>query len=349
MSNSLKSLAVAAFLLLPFTAVMGQGSIDWNATISETYFWDDAGTPRLMTNRHIIIEIQGANNAEQRLIGMSVPWHFYGTGDVNAITWIDVGGETAEPSIVLKNGFQDGGYWDLLNSIIVNSWDGILPDTFGFAGVTMHPDISYWPEDGLMLTRFEYNLSISLLPGQQGMICVDSIDHNHNGYDWIFAGSENISSSFDGPYCWPVAQCPDDDEDGVCNSEDNCQTIANIDQLDTDEDGVGDACDNCPTINNPAQNDGDGDGIGNLCDLCPENFDPEQDDIDNDGIGTACDNCPDKANHAQIDYDGDGIGDACDIDGHICADVNGDLAINILDAIYLINYIYKDGPEPVCE
>ena len=30
------------------------------------------------------------------------------------------------------------------------------------------------------------------------------------------------------------------------------------------------------------------------------------------------------------------------------ADVNIDLSINILDIIYLINYIYKDGPPPVC-
>ena len=32
----------------------------------------------------------------------------------------------------------------------------------------------------------------------------------------------------------------------------------------------------------------------------------------------------------------------------ICADVNSDDLVNILDIVYLINYKYKDGPEPVC-
>jgi len=31
-----------------------------------------------------------------------------------------------------------------------------------------------------------------------------------------------------------------------------------------------------------------------------------------------------------------------------CGDVNSDDALNILDIVYLINHIYKNGPEPIC-
>jgi hypothetical protein len=61
----------------------------------------------------------------------------------------------------------------------------------------------------------------------------------------------------------------DADSDGVCQNEDNCPTVSNLNQLDTDSDGLGDVCDNCPSEYNPEQRDTDGDGIGDACDDCP--------------------------------------------------------------------------------
>ncbi|MCP4566979.1 MAG: hypothetical protein GY841_05300 [FCB group bacterium] len=39
------------------------------------------------------------------------------------------------------------------------------------------------------------------------------------------------------------------------------------------------------------------------------------------------------------------VGDCCDLPG----DANGDEAVNIGDPVYLINYIFKDGPAPFCD
>ncbi len=71
---------------------------------------------------------------------------------------------------------------------------------------------------------------------------------------------------------------PDDDEDGIPNSSDNCPTTPNPGQEDnygtsagdacedTDEDTVNDDIDNCPTTPNPGQGDLDNDTVGNACD-----------------------------------------------------------------------------------
>lgn len=116
---------------------------------------------------------------------------------------------------------------------------------------------------------------------------------------------------------------PDNDNDGVGNTIDNCIDTPNPDQTDTDGDGTGDLCDsfdnpdidgdgvvneddNCPETENPGQEDADGDTIGDVCD------DINDSDIDDDGIENSVDNCLEVANPDQLDDDGDNIGDACD-------------------------------------
>ena len=56
------------------------------------------------------------------------------------------------------------------------------------------------------------------------------------------------------------------DKDGILTPFDNCQSVPNVDQIDTDNDGVGDACDNCPFVYNPDQTDSNGNGRGDACD-----------------------------------------------------------------------------------
>ena len=80
--------------------------------------------------------------------------------------------------------------------------------------------------------------------------------------------------------------CNDTDNDGVCDADDRCPTVANRDQADADGDGIGDVCDNCPAAANRDQLDTDQDGEGDACESCPANPRPERcDQVDNDCDG----------------------------------------------------------------
>ena len=72
-----------------------------------------------------------------------------------------------------------------------------------------------------------------------------------------------------------------------------------------------------------------------LCVISPDN--------DSDMVGNFSDNCIDVYNPDQTDSDGDGIGDACD---YVCGDANFDGIANVADVVYIINNIFRSGPEP---
>ena len=63
----------------------------------------------------------------------------------------------------------------------------------------------------------------------------------------------------------------DIDNDGVCDTRDNCPNQSNPTQIDVDNDGAGDICDNCSTTPNADQADFDEDGVGDACDPDDDN------------------------------------------------------------------------------
>jgi uncharacterized protein (TIGR02145 family) len=167
---------------------------------------------------------------------------------------------------------------------------------------------------------------------------------------------------------------PDIDGDGVANEVDNCPLVPNPTQIDMDGDTYGDACDpdidgdgvanevdNCPLVSNPTQIDMDGDTYGDACDPdidgdgvanevdnCPLVPNPTQIDTDGDTYGDACDNCPTIANPLQTDTDADGIGDACESCCLKAGDANNDTKLNLSDVSYIINKLYRSGPDFPC-
>jgi hypothetical protein len=158
--------------------------------------------------------------------------------------------------------------------------------------------------------------------------------------------------------------CIDTDNDGVCDVDDNCPTIANPQQGDADDDGIGDVCDTCT--------DSDGDGFGdpgytsNTCpvDNCPFAYNPGQEDADSNGVGDVCDvgccvepirgningDVQESVNVADLTYLVDylfrgSFPPPCPEEG----DVNGDGNINIADLTYLVDYLFRGGQAPpVC-
>jgi hypothetical protein len=160
-----------------------------------------------------------------------------------------------------------------------------------------------------------------------------------------------------------AVQIADLDQDGIPDSEDNCQSVPNPDQTDTDLDGVGDACDPCPL---DLTNDSDGDGSCDSEDLCIGNdntgdFDTDglcddsdpcigfsNTDLDNDGFCDDGDLC--YGDDASGNSDGDGVCDDLDqcLGDDATGDTDGDLFCDDIDACLLD--IENDGDaDGICE
>lgn len=122
--------------------------------------------------------------------------------------------------------------------------------------------------------------------------------------------------------------CPDTDNDGVADKDDQCPEVAGTLRgcPDTDGDGIADKDDQCPTEKGIADLNGcpdkDGDGIADRFDECPDEAGSPANkgcpikDRDGDGIADEMDACPDAAGPAATmgcpDRDGDGIADKDD-------------------------------------
>ena len=119
--------------------------------------------------------------------------------------------------------------------------------------------------------------------------------------------------------------CPDQDNDGVADKDDQCPTEAGTLNgcPDTDRDGIADKDDECPTEAGTVRGcpDSDYDGVPNKDDKCPRQAGPVDNggcplakDSDEDGVPDEKDPCPNAAGpfNGCPDTDGDTVPDNLD-------------------------------------
>ncbi len=102
---------------------------------------------------------------------------------------------------------------------------------------------------------------------------------------------------------------------------------------DLDSDNVCDSVDNCPSVANPGQEDGNGNGIGDACEI-----------VCGDADGSGQVDVTDVVH--LINYIFAGGQPPQDI---AAGDYNCDARTNITDAVYMINYIFAAGPPPCAD
>jgi len=151
-------------------------------------------------------------------------------GNVVNIVHRDIGGNTSQipdGSILLLNGFQqaaaygDSVFWNAANTLLLNSWDGVLPDTFNHTTIALPlmPPMPGWPSEGVEKLYIQVGLNVP----DSGQFCIDSIAHSNSTYDWLWASPQ--VPGFNGPYCWDVVdEVPPQNEPPVVGDIPN-QTI----------------------------------------------------------------------------------------------------------------------------
>ncbi len=90
----------------------------------------------------------------------------------------------------------------MVNSFRLDSWDGVLPDTFNHTtiAIPLSPPYAGWPsEEDVEKLHMQVGLNIA----DSGSFCIDSISHANASYNWLWQAP--AVPSFSGPYCWTVS------------------------------------------------------------------------------------------------------------------------------------------------
>jgi hypothetical protein len=119
------------------------------------------------------------------------PFSFTGTGEVKNVVWGDT---SLFPTAQLRS------FFDIVQDTYTESWDGVLPDIFAFAGIGQNG----YPDNLGRIKVFSFTLRISGPYYDRGSFCIEQGDPINNTYDWLFDDPQPTFTKT----CWAVARVP---------------------------------------------------------------------------------------------------------------------------------------------
>jgi uncharacterized delta-60 repeat protein len=138
-----------------------------------------------------------------------------------------------------------------ISATFVGNPSPVIAVNFGAGGIISPSGpvtVNYGGSQTFTIAAYQDSIILGVLVDGAPMGAVSSYTFSN------VTGNHTIEVSFgSGEKTRKVTTCTDTDKDGICDTQDNCPSVANADQKDTDGDGVGDACDNCPTVANANQ------------------------------------------------------------------------------------------------
>jgi hypothetical protein len=144
-------------------------------------------------------------------------------------------------------GFSVAGAGDVNN----DGYDDVIVGAEGFDNGELDEGAAflyYGSATGLALSPSR-SFEINQAGARYGISVASAGDVNDDGHDDVIVGADKftkLQSEEGGAFLY--FGCQDDEQDGVCDSVDNCPDLFNPDQLDTDLDGLGDVCDACQDV-----------------------------------------------------------------------------------------------------
>jgi hypothetical protein len=343
------------FLLMSSNLFAEVGTLTFRANVFGAGIWADGAELKIVQavpiNVNIYCNHAGGTTARQAWLSHFI---FTSTGPDKTIIWGDY---TQFPTT------QFISFWNAITDNYIDSWDGILPDKYGFTGYGT--DLGY-PNDLGEILIFSFSLKIDAPCDDHfnGTIC---IEQGNTDYDWLFEDPIPIFAKT----CWDVEKPPCDWAIiSNCPSALNGWVNAPLSyQFHATEYGDPTPCHllagpgTIDTISglwqyNPALSD-----LGKVYPL--KVYAPTwcftQPIYCLDGRGNACSTtvaingyCGDANNDSKINLLDVSKIINCLYRGEICSgpaqgrDINGDGSVNLLDISYLISFMYRGGPPPNC-
>jgi hypothetical protein len=191
------------------TLFIGQAfGMDFRTDITGPGAVDDGGVWKILPDSEFTINVYANNNDtilpppyEERTTWTS---SFGFTGTIS-VQWQDIIANNTLLSDATSMGYfvpdYFSAYWDIINGVYAESWDGSLPDRLCFVGIA---NKFGYPSGLGEIQVMHFRAKTSSTSGQ---ICIEKADMDNNVYDWIF----------DDPMPYFVTTCWDIKESGQEN------------------------------------------------------------------------------------------------------------------------------------